>query len=94
MCKLPYPIAAIATTVRRPPEKPTLRAVVSPEARTPPPRVAELARIRVARVPAVDRRAVLRDRGTGAQDRREDGERRPVDGQITALARIAPKFAP
>ena len=48
MCKLPYgpyPIAIAAG--RRPPEESSLRAVVSPEARRPPPRVAELARVRV-----------------------------------------------
>ena len=49
MCKLPYPIAAIAT-VRRPSKEPSLRAVIPPEARRPPPRVAELARVGVARV--------------------------------------------
>ena len=76
---LPSPIAAIAAG--RSLEEPTLRAVVPPEARTPPPRVAELARVRVARVPTVDRRAVLRNRGTGAQDRCKHGERRAVHGQ-------------
>ena len=80
MCKLPYPIAAIAT-VRRPSKEPSLRAVIPPEARRPPPRVAELARVGVARVAAVNGGAVLRDRGAGAQDRREDRERRPVHGQ-------------
>ena len=78
MCKLPYPIAIAAG---RSLEEPSLRAVVPPEARRPPPRVAELARVRVARVAAVNRRAVLRDRGAGAQDRGEHGERRAVDGQ-------------
>ena len=52
MCKLPYPIAIAAG---RSLEEPSLRAVVPPEARRPPPRVAELARVRVARVTAVGR---------------------------------------
>ena len=76
MCKLPYPIAIAAG---RSLEEPSLRAVVPPEARRPPPRVAELARVRVARVPTVDRRAVLRDRGAGAQDRGKYRERGAVD---------------
>ena len=75
----PYPIAIAAGC--RPSKESSLRAVVPPEARTPPPRVAELARVRVARVAAVDRGAVLRDRGAGAQDRGKDRKRRAVDGQ-------------
>jgi hypothetical protein len=65
---LPSPITAIAAG-RRPPEESSLRAVVPPEARRPPPRVDEWARVRVARVPTVDRRAVLRNGRAGAQDR-------------------------
>ena len=71
MCKLPYgpyPIAIAAG--RRPPEESSLRAVVSPEARTPPPRVAERARVRVARVPAVRTVDVIKDRIVTLVERR------------------------
>ena len=66
---LPSPIATIAAG-RRPPEEAPLRAVVSPEARTPPPRVAERARVRVARVPAVRTVDVIKDRIVTLVERR------------------------
>jgi len=64
-----------------PAEEPPDWTVVPPEPRRPPPLLAERARIRVARVPAVDRSASFRDRGAGAQDRGQYGKRGPVHGQ-------------